>query len=439
MDQSLQQSVNISQTNSSMDRHSVFEGDSQDLFHSQELKLLIPTIVGIICVVGFTGNMMVVAVLVSNALKSKLTLINGLILNLALADGLVLAFAAPFKGAAYTRAGWTLGWFVCKTCDGFLNSCMAAKSFTIAAMAKSCYRYVSNPGKQVNIRQKAVLTALLFTWLSACLVSLPHWMFTTLQRDGEGHGDELACVQAVPDFARDAMAVYVKAYPLVAYCGPLTFALLCFWRAYGRCQRRSSKTQNLRTQIRSRQLTVMLFSLTVATAILWLPQWVSWVWARHAEENGAPPPPPLFAVSAELLMFSISLVNPLLVLALSEEFRDGYAGLWRRFTLRKTPPPKSKMGPHTPSAPRSPCPRPEPAGHPPPHAADRAEQPKRDRDRDQDPKPRAEDPDSPTNKDGIVLPDLEQFWHERETGSTAPENDPIPWEHQNQAEVTQER
>ncbi|KAJ8348098.1 hypothetical protein SKAU_G00266870 [Synaphobranchus kaupii] len=366
--------------------------------------------------------MMTMGVLVNNALKSKLTLINGLILNLALADGLVLAFVAPFKGASYTRAGWTLGWFVCKTCDGFLNSCMAAKSFTIAVMARSCYRYVSNPGKQVNIRQKAVLTGLLFTWLSACLVSLPHWMFTALQRNGDG----LACVQAVPASARDAMAVYVKVYPLVTFGGPLSFALLCFWRAYGRCRRRSGKTQNLRTQIRSRQLTIMLFSLTVVMAIMWLPQWVSWVWARHAQESGGLPPPPLFALSAELLVFSISLVNPLLVLALSDEFRDGYSGLWRRFTLRK-PPPKSKSGPHTPSAPKSPCPRPELGGHPPPHSA---EPPKLD----DDPKPRPEDPDSPVNKDGIVLPDLEQFWHERVTTTTTAENDPVPWEHQNQAE-----
>ncbi|KAJ8408848.1 hypothetical protein AAFF_G00246660 [Aldrovandia affinis] len=368
------------------------------------------------------------AVLVNNALKSKLTLINGLILNLALADGLVLAFAAPFKGASYTRAGWMLGWFVCKTCDGFLNSCMAAKSFTIAVMAKSCYRYVSNPSKQVSIRQRAILTALLFTWLSACLVSLPHWMFTTLQREG----DRLVCTQAVPASARDAMAVYVKAYPLVAYCAPLSFALLYFWRVYGRCQRRGSRTQNLRTQIRSRQLTVMLFSLTVTTAIMWLPQWVSWVWAHHAAEKGGPPPPPLFVLSSQLLMLSISLVNPLVVLALSDEFRDGYSGFWRRFTLRKHPA-KSKPGPHAPTAPKSPCPRPETAGHPPAHVAGGAEQPEPD----EDTEPQPMNPDSPANKDGTALPDLEQFWQERETGPPNVDSDPTPWEHENQAKVNQ--
>ncbi|XP_036378971.1 G-protein coupled receptor 151-like [Megalops cyprinoides] len=396
---------------------------------SQELKVLIPAILGIICVLGFAGNITAMGVLLNNALKGKLTLINALILNLTLADSLVLVFVVPFKTAALTRAGWTLGWFVCKTCDWFLQSCMAAKSFTVAIMAKSCYRYVRNPSKQVSIDQKAILTVLLFVWLLACLVSAPHGLFAGLQ----GQGDGLACVQAVPPSARDAMAVYVKASPLVAFCAPLGFALLYFWRAYGRCRRRGSKTQNLRTQIRSRRLTIMLFGLTVAAATMWLPQWVAWVWSQHAAESGGRLPPRLFTLSAQLLMFSISLADPVIVLALSEEFRDGCADLWRHLTFRKRPPPKSKPGPHAPTAPKSPCPRPETSAHPPPRGPDGgpAEQPKPE----EAPGPGPAEPGSPANKDGMVLPDLEQFWHERETGPLADENDPIPWEHQDQAEV----
>uniref|UniRef100_A0A1A7YML1 G protein-coupled receptor 151 n=1 Tax=Iconisemion striatum TaxID=60296 RepID=A0A1A7YML1_9TELE len=165
------------------------------------------------------------------------------------------------------------------------------------------------------------------------------------------------------------MSVYVKTYPLGVYGAPLSFALMYFWKAYGHCQRRSSKTQNLRTQIRSRRLTLMLFSLTVAMAVLWLPQWVVWVWERHVagkeSEEGQrliSSPPIFLTLSAQLLTFSLSLVNPLIVLFLSEEFRESYRGLWRRLTLRKQPPPKPKPGPHNPTSLQSPCPRPETSG-----------------------------------------------------------------------------
>ncbi|MFT7809899.1 putative G-protein coupled receptor 151 [Arapaima gigas] len=419
--------VNVTKGNSSIDKETFFKWGTYHYLDSWELRVLIPVILGVVCVLGFAGNITAMGVLFSNAHKGKLSLINSLILNLTFADGLVLAFTVPFKATTFSQASWTLGWFVCKSCDWFLHSCMVAKSFTIAIMAKACCRYVSNPTKQVSICYKTILVILLFAWLSACVLPTPHWLFATLQKEGDG----LACVQAVPPSALNFMSVYVKVYPLVAYCGPLSFALFYFWRAYGRCQRRGSKTQNLRTQMRSRKLIFMLLSLSVTMATMWLPQWVFWVWVHHIMENEGPAPPSLLSLSAQLLMFSISLVNPLIVLSLSEEFRESYKGLWRRLTLRK-PRPKPKQGPHTPTAQKSPSPRPETAGgNPTAQSAVHGEESMTG----QAPEPSAANTNSPVNKDGIVLPDVEQFWHERETGSLTEVNDPVPWEHQDLNEV----
>ncbi|XP_074530568.1 G-protein coupled receptor 151 [Halichoeres trimaculatus] len=407
----------------------------------RELRVLVPAILGVICVLGVACNLTAMVILFSNAHRGKLSLINSLIFNLMFADGLVLAFSVPFKAASFSKASWELGWVVCKTADWFLQSCMAAKSFTVAVMAKACYRYVSNPTKQVSIHLGSILVVFFFIWLSACSVTIPLWLFASLQRRIRG----LVCVLVVPPEAQNFMAVYIKAYPLGVYCAPLSLALMYFWKAYGQCQRRSSKTQNLRTQIRSRKLTLMLFSLTVAMAILWLPQWVVWLWERHIAEKeteGAKPLvsslPLLLILSAQLLTFSLSLVNPLIVLSLSEEFREGYRGLWRRLTLRKQPPPKPKPGPHKPSATQSPCPRPETSVELRGESSFRASCSQGPHRKAQ---PQTEqgggggrEIDRVSLKDGIVLPDLEQFWHERETGSYNDENDPVPWEHEGKDE-----
>uniref|UniRef100_A0A8C7ZTY3 GPCR-2037 n=1 Tax=Oryzias sinensis TaxID=183150 RepID=A0A8C7ZTY3_9TELE len=359
---------------------------------SGELRVLVPAILGVICVLGVACNLTAMVILFSNAHRGKLSLINSLIFNLMFADGLVLMFTVPFRAASFSKASWNLGWVVCKTADWFLQSCMVAKSLTVAIMAKACYRYVSNPTKQVSIHLGSILVVLLFIWLSACLVTIPLWLFARLQREVSG----LVCLMKVSPEAQNFMSVYTNAYPLGVYCAPLTFALMYFWKAYSRCQRRSSKTQNLRTQVRSSRLTLILFSLTVAMAVLWLPQWVVWFWERRlaVKEIGV------------LLIFSLSLINPLIVLFLSEEFREGYRGLWRRLTLRKQPPPKPKPGPHNPTSLQSPCPRPETSGQ---LSWERKA-------------------DKVSLKDGFVLPDVEQFWHERETELETVENDPVPWE-----------
>ncbi|KAF1384453.1 hypothetical protein PFLUV_G00120400 [Perca fluviatilis] len=421
--------------NSSIDKWSFNERGSYQHLDPGQLRVLVPAILGVICVLGVACNLTAMIILFSNAHRGKLSLINSLVFNLLFADVLVLLFTVPFRAASYSKASWNLGWVVCKTADWFLQSCMAAKSFTVAVMAKACYRYVSNPTKQVSIHLGSMLVVFLFIWLSACSVTIPHWLFATLRREIRG----LACVLMVPPEARDFMAVYVKAYPLGVYCAPLCFALMYFCRAYSQCQRRSSKTQNLRTQIRARKLTLMLFSLTVAMTILWLPQWVVWVWERHVAEKdieGAQPLisslPPLLTLSAQLLTFSLSLVNPLIVLFLSEEFREGYRGLWRRLTLRKQPPPKPKPGPHNPTTLQSPCPRPETSGQ---LGGERSLRPSFSQAPSSEAQPPPEqgekrEEDRLSLKDGIVLLDVEQFWHGRESGSNADENDPVPWEHQ---------
>ncbi|XP_053362408.1 G-protein coupled receptor 151 [Clarias gariepinus] len=427
------QDANASAPNGSLNRRAFLEKAAYQHLQQADLKVLVPVGLGVISVLGFIANATAVGVLVGNARKSKLSLINALILNLLLADALLLALAVPFKATAYSREAWTLGLVVCKTGDWFVHACMAAKSLTVAIMAKACYRYVSNPTKQVTIRLKTIVVVLLFTWLLACVLPLPHWLFTSLEKEDGG----MLCVLEVPQEAREFMSVYVKAYPLLAFCAPLSFALLYFWRAHGRCQRRCSKTQNLRAQIRSRKLTLMLFGLAVTMATMWLPHWVAWVWMRHAADSDGPVPPVLFAVAAQFIMFSISLANPLIVLALSEEFREGYKGLWRRLTLRKhAPKQQPKPGPHAPTAPRSPTPRPEASAHLPPRNTDESRADKQQQQQQDEEEGTGESPGN-GNKDGVVPPDVEQFWHEREGGSMSHENDPVPWEHQDPKEGKQ--
>ncbi|XP_055980831.1 G-protein coupled receptor 151 [Sorex fumeus] len=380
---------------------------------SKDWRTVIPALLVAVCLLGFVGNLCVIGILLHGAWKGKPSMIHSLILNLNLADLSLLLFSAPVRATAYSKGVWSLGWFICKSSDWFMHTCMAAKSLTIVAVAKACFMYASDPAKQVSIHNRTVGSVLAAIWGLASLLPLPEWFFSTVRHQA---GVEM-CLVEVPAVAREFMAMFGKLYPLLVFCLPLLFASCYFWRAYGQCQKRGPKTQNLRNQMRCKQLTVMLLSIAVTSAILWLPEWVTWLWVWH-QDAGSPPPPQGFIALSQVLMFSISSANPLIFLLMSEEFKEVLKGLWKWITKnhpttsesRETPTPDSEAPPDNGLSPESPTSMLE---------REKAASPSSSKDN-------SEKVEVPT------LPDVEQFWQHRDTTVCTQDSDPIPWEHEDQ-------
>ncbi|XP_075062099.1 G-protein coupled receptor 151 [Mixophyes fleayi] len=415
--------ANVSTMNSSLPRETHYAGGFQPL-QVDEWTFVIPTLLVLICLIGLVGNLCVIAILLHNARKAKPSLIHSLILNLSFSDLLLLMFSVPFRAAAYSRSTLNLGWFVCRTADWFTHSCMSAKSITIAIVASACFLYASNPAKQVNISQLAICAVMMCTWLVAAILPLPEWFFT----DAKQIDGSIVCLISIPVQAQELMAIFVKLYPIVVYCIPFTIAFFYFWRAHAQCQRRGTKTQNLRNQIRSKRLTMMLLSVSVTFAIMWLPEWISWLWIWH-QPPGALPPPQAFVSLAQISMFSLSCINPLIFLVMSEEFKEGFKDVWKRLTSKKSlavhdSPDQGALNSEVlPDS--TPSPGPDPEQHPTNGFVEKSYS--------------QENIGSPDSKENPVLPDVEQFWHEREAHPSDHDNDPIPWEHQEQNTVSSEK
>ncbi|XP_074068790.1 G-protein coupled receptor 151 [Macrotis lagotis] len=376
---------------------------------SKDWRSIIPAFLVAICLVGFAGNLCVIGILLHGAWKGKSSMINSLILNLSLADLFLLLFSAPLRAAAYSKGVWDMGWFVCKSSDWFTHMCMAAKSLTIVVIAKACLMYVSNPVKQVNTNNCTIWMVLVVIWTMACLLPLPEWFFSTLRYY---EGVEM-CIMDVPALAQEFTSMFGKLYPLLVFCLPLLFTGMYFWKAYCQYQQRGTKTQNLRNQIRSRRLTIMLLSVAVTSAIMWLPEWIAWLWVWHLK-TGSPVPPQGFIALSQVLMFSISSANPFIFLVMSEEFKS-FKDFWKWLT--------SKKSLHDPDS----------QGTPPSNS-----QVITDKIPSQESLPSVPDKEKPgssppgeekTVKEIPVLPDVEQFWHERDVIPSEQDNDPIPWEH----------
>ncbi|XP_004586730.2 G-protein coupled receptor 151 [Ochotona princeps] len=376
---------------------------------SKDWRTIIPALLVAVCLVGFVGNLCVIGMLLHSAWRGKPSMIHSLILNLSLADLSLLLFSAPVRATAYSKGVWDLGWFVCKSSDWFIHTCMAAKSLTIVAVAKVCFMYASDPAKQAGDHKRRVWLVLVPIWALAGLLPLPEWFFSTTKR----HAGVEMCLLEVPAVAEEFMSMFGKLYPLLVFFVPLLFASFYFWRAYGQCKKRGIKTQQLRNQMRSRQLTVMLLSTALTSALLGLPELIAWLWVWHLK-TGGPSPPQGFIALSQVLMFSISSANPLIFLVMSEEFKEGLKGLWK-WTVTRKPPAISES---------------RESG-----AGDSEVLP----DKAPTSTPGEEKPGSPSlgkeqteKAEAAILPDVEQFWHERDTVPSAQDNDPVPWEHEDQ-------
>ncbi|MBN3297177.1 GP151 protein, partial [Amia calva] len=379
-----------------------FAGGIQ-LLQGVEVTVVLPVILAGICLIGFLGNLLVLVVFIHDFRKGEISVVNGFVVNLSATDLLIVLLCIPVRAVTYSKQSWTLGSFVCKTVDWFLHCCLVAKSFTLAAMGQARYNYVLNPPKFIHFNPKRLIGALLSVWTVSIVLPLPHMIFTSVQ---QYKGVDL-CVFEVPFYASNFMNVFSKIYPTVAYVIPVVFTVTCYTKTMIRTKPRKNPTTNPRPK--SKRITLMLVCVSCAYALMWLPEWTAWAWARHSYGDGHKPPPG-FVIFAQVFLYVSSTVNPIIFLAMSEDFREGIGSVWAALTCR---------GPRRAAGSRSPK-----TGE---NGAEVGASVINSLQDLETLSPTAK-PEVHKDASGRILPDVEHFWQERRNTTAAEEHDPIPWE-----------
>ncbi|KAG9468293.1 G-protein coupled receptor 151-like [Eleutherodactylus coqui] len=365
-----------------------FPGDSSEV--GQEVTVALPLFLSLICLIGFTGNLMLITILIQDLRKGKCSVVNCLVINVGATDLLLILFCIPVRIVTYAQQSWLFGSFICRTTEWFLHSCLIVKSFTLAAIAQARYRHVVTPPKFLTFSRKHVFLVLLFTWALSLLLPLPNLIFTQMRMGKEGW----ICTFDIPDYASNFMNVFSKIYPLLAYVVPMFFSFCCYMRALRRKERRN-RVPNPRNL--SRKITSMLMSVSLAFDAMWLPEWIVWIWSRHSS-YGLLQPPNALMILAQVVLFLNCTINPAVFLAVSDEFREGVKNIWTMCRqCDASGPSREENGSDMVTSTVQ--------------SLHRASQ------------------DSKMREDKI-LPDVEHFWQDRRNTATGEETDPMPWEHQ---------
>ncbi len=131
---------------------------------SLSLSLKVPIIFGIIVVVGFIGNALVVVVVAANQQMRNTT--NLLIINLALADLLFIVFCVPFTASDYALPFWPFGDAWCKIVQYLVIVTAYASVYTLVLMSLDRYLAVVHPITSMSIRTEAnTYWAIAVTWV----------------------------------------------------------------------------------------------------------------------------------------------------------------------------------------------------------------------------------------------------------------------------------
>ncbi|XP_077334517.1 G-protein coupled receptor 151-like [Lithobates pipiens] len=372
----------------------------------KEITVVLPLFLSTICLVGLGGNLLLIAILIHDFRKGKCSVVNCLVINLGVADLLLILFCIPVRIVTYAKQSWLFGGFVCKTTEWFLQSCLIVKSLTLAAISQARYKHVITPPKFITFSQRHVVLVLIFSWSLSLLLPLPQLIFTQLTMGQEG----LTCTFDVTEKAANFMSVFSKLYPVLAYVLPMVFTFFCYIRALRRRKERRNPVPNPR--VLSRKITSMLMCVSLAFEAMWLPEWIVWIWARHSN-YGILQPPNALMVLAQVILFLNSTLNPAVFLAVSEEFREGFKSIWTMMKCEKGQDMVGASRAGENGADMMPCTIQSLQDFQYPNTTHRLSQ------------------DSKTEEK--ILPDVEHFWQDRRNTTAGEDNDPMPWEHQEKA------
>lgn len=221
----------------------------------------IAVLLGLCCLVGWMGNIAVI-IMISRQWNHCLSFTVKLMLNLAIADFLVLALAPV---VAYSLLyGWTFGFGACKIVMYLIYTAMYASVLTVTMMAVHHYHTVRTliPYRnELERLQKTRRYVMLFgLWSVSLLFALPIF-FTQEVRLKRG---SLRCQRTVQSVAGKVTALLLEI--MFGFILPFSTILISYCWINMRTLRKSKTTEK-----RKQRMQMLVFSIVTAFFIFWTP------------------------------------------------------------------------------------------------------------------------------------------------------------------------
>ncbi|XP_038585505.1 LOW QUALITY PROTEIN: somatostatin receptor type 1, partial [Micropterus salmoides] len=275
---------------------------------------LISSIYSVVCLVGLSGNSMVIYVIFRYA-KMK-TATNLYLLNLAVADELLM-LSVPFVVTAALLRRWPFGAALCRLVLSVDAINMFTSIYCLTVLSVDRYIAVVHPLRASRYRRPTVAKLVnVCVWMFSLLVILPIILFSSTAPNSDG---SVACNMQMPEPERRWMAAFAVYAFLMGFLFPVLAICLCYVLILSQLRvvaLRAGWQQRRRSE---RKITVMVTVVVSVFVVCWMPfhvvQLVGVFLQRHD---------PTLSQLAVVLGYANSCANPLLYGFLSDNFRRSF-------------------------------------------------------------------------------------------------------------------
>ncbi|XP_060523643.1 neuropeptide SIFamide receptor-like [Cylas formicarius] len=299
--------------------------------HSAAMTIIYCVAYLLVFAVGLVGNFFVIAVVFRSPRMRTVT--NFFIVNLAVADILVIVFCLPATLMSNIFVPWVLGWWMCKTVPYVQGVSVAASVYSLVAVSLDRFLAIWWPLKcQITKRRARIM--IVFIWCVALTTTIPWALFFDLVVIFTDAPDVQLCLEVWPKPLSGSL-YFLTANLLFCYILPMILITMCYVLIYIKVWKRNipSDTKDAQMERLQQKSKVKVVKMLVAVVILfvisWLPLYA--IFARIKLGGDIEPWEeeilPIATPVAQWLGASNSCINPILYAFFNKKFRKGFVAI----------------------------------------------------------------------------------------------------------------
>ncbi|XP_013102044.1 neuropeptide SIFamide receptor isoform X2 [Stomoxys calcitrans] len=301
--------------------------------HSLTMTIVYCIAYVIVFLVGLVGNSFVIAVVLR--MRNMRTVTNYFIVNLAIADILVIVFCLPATLMSNIFVPWILGWLMCKTVPYIQGVSVAASVYSLIAVSLDRFIAIWWPLRQLSKSRARFM--ILCIWIIAFGTTIPWALYFDLVPAAEAFPaapDMYLCQEVWPP-GTSGNLYFLLAHLLACYVLPMVLITLCYVLIWIKVSTRSipGDTKDAQMDRMQQKSKVKVIKMLVAVVILfvlsWLPLYVIFARIKFGGEISMEESEILNKVTpfAQWLGSSNSCINPILYAFFNKKYRRGFAAI----------------------------------------------------------------------------------------------------------------
>ncbi|XP_045487912.1 neuropeptide SIFamide receptor-like [Pieris rapae] len=285
----------------------------------------------LVFLVGLVGNFFVIAVVYRSPRMRTVT--NFFIVNLAVADILVIVFCLPATLMSNIFVPWVLGWLMCKTVPYVQGLSVAASVYSLVAVSLDRFLAIWWPLK-CQITKRRARMMIFFIWVFAVVVTVPWVFFFDLVVVFDESPHVHLCLDVWPNPISEVL-YFVIGNLIFCYILPMVLITMCYILIWIKVWRRSipTDTQDAQMERMQQKSKVKVVKMLIAVVILFVLSWFPLYLIFARIKLGGPIQKweaemlPIVTPLAQWLGSSNSCINPILYAFFNKKYRKGFVAI----------------------------------------------------------------------------------------------------------------